>query len=75
MQTENWHEERDRLVELLHCAEVLGVGRRWQGYSEPAITPEDLAILKKRLVQLNERLGDGRARISPIRHAPRPDNR
>lgn len=72
MQTENWHEERDRLVELLHCAEVLGVDRRWQGYSEPVITPEDMAILQKRLLLLNERLGDARASISSV---SQPDNR
>jgi predicted nucleotidyltransferase len=57
---ENWHEERDRLVELL------------QGIERGAIThidedglrqlqstnAENVEVLKKRLAQLNARLGD-----------------
>lgn len=60
MQTENWHQERDRLVELLHCAHSLGIRRNFKCDSQRATTSDDLAILEKRLAQLNERLGDER---------------
>lgn len=62
MQTENWHEERDRLVELLHCAHALGIRRDRKSDPRQATTSGDLAVLEKRLAQLNERLGDERAR-------------
>ena len=61
MRTENWHQERDRLAELLHCAQALGIGRDLSCDPRQAITSDDIAVLQKRLAQLNERLGDERA--------------
>lgn len=60
MKAENWHEERDRLVRLL------------EGIESGIITPldpddmhqlrttrsENIAVLERRLAQLNARLGD-----------------
>jgi hypothetical protein len=58
---ENWHEERDRLVRLLRAIETGKVShvdeddlRQLQ-----AVNPENIAALKKRLADLNARLGDG----------------
>ena len=60
MGSENWHEERDRLTQLLQGIEV-GMIK----HNDPddlrqlrAITPEDIAVLERRLAQLNVRLGD-----------------
>jgi hypothetical protein len=56
---ENWHEERDRLVRLLEAIETGKVShideedlRQLQ-----ATTPDNIAALKKRLAELNDRLG------------------
>jgi hypothetical protein len=56
---ENWHEERDRLVRLLKAIETGEVShideedlRQLQ-----ATTPDNIAALKKRLAELNDRLG------------------
>lgn len=56
---ENWHEERDRLVQLLEAVESGSVThideedlRELQ-----ATSPENVALLRKRLAQLNARLG------------------
>lgn len=56
---ENWHEERDRLVQLLEAVESGAVThideedlRELQ-----ATSPENVALLRKRLAQLNARLG------------------
>jgi hypothetical protein len=57
--TENWHEERDRLVRLLQAIEAGSIThvdeedlRQLQ-----ATNPENVALLRKRLAQLNARLG------------------
>jgi hypothetical protein len=56
---ENWHEERDRLVQLLRgieSGEITHIDeddlRELQ-----ATSPENVAILRERLTQLNARLG------------------
>jgi hypothetical protein len=58
--TESWREERDRLVQLLKAIESGKIThideddlRQLQ-----AISPENIAVLKERLAQLNNRLGD-----------------
>ena len=63
MSAENWHEERDRLVRLLKAIETGKVShideddlRQLQ-----ATNPENIAALKKRLADLNARLGNGNA--------------
>ena len=60
---ENWHEERDRLVQLLKGIESGKIThvdeddlRQLQ-----ATNPENVAMLKERLAQLNARLGDDNA--------------
>jgi hypothetical protein len=57
---ENWHEERDRLVQLLEGIESGKIThideedlRQLQ-----ATSPQNIAVLKERLAQLNVRLGD-----------------
>ena len=60
MSAENWHEERDRIVQLLECIEsgkithIDGEDMR----QLQATNPENVALLKERLAQLNARLGD-----------------
>jgi hypothetical protein len=60
---ENWHEERDRLVQLLEDIESGAVTRMYEGDLPElqATTPENVAVLKVRLAQLNARLGDQQA--------------
>ena len=60
MSAENWHEERDRIVRLLEGIESGKIThideedlRQLQ-----ATNPENVALLKERLAQLNARLGD-----------------
>jgi PHD/YefM family antitoxin component YafN of YafNO toxin-antitoxin module len=60
---ENWHEERDRLVQLLKGIESGKIAfideedlRELQ-----ATSPENVAALRERLAQLNARLGDDKA--------------
>lgn len=60
MSSENWHEERDRLVQLLQgieCGNITHIDaddlRELQ-----ATCPENVAVLKQRLAQLNARIGD-----------------
>jgi len=60
--TENWHEERDRLLQLLKGIESGKIThideddlRQLQ-----AASPKNIALLKERLAQLNARLGDDR---------------
>ena len=55
---ENWHEERDRLVRLLKAIET---GKVTHVDEEDlrelqATTPENIAALKQRLAELNDRL-------------------
>lgn len=62
MTAESWHEERDRLVQLLREIESGKIThvdeddlRQLQ-----ATNPENVALLKERLAKLNARLGDGK---------------
>jgi len=57
--SENWHEERDRLVELLAGIESGRIThidddnlRQLQ-----ATSPQNIAVLRERLAELNARLG------------------
>lgn len=63
MSAENWHEERDRLVQLLHAitsGKVTHVDE--DGLRQlQATSPENIADLKERLAKLNVRLGDEKA--------------
>ena len=59
MSAENWHEERDRIAQLLSGIESGKIThidddelRELQ-----ATSPENIAVLRKRLAQLNSRLG------------------
>jgi hypothetical protein len=57
--SENWHEERDRLVQLLEGIES---GKITHIDEEDlrelqATNPENVALLKERLAKLNARLG------------------
>ena len=60
MSAENWHEERDRLVELLAAIEAGSVtyidedGLR----QLRAANPENIAMVRARLAKLNGRLGN-----------------
>lgn len=58
---ENWHEERDRLVRLLKAIETGTVSHVDEdGLRElQAANPENIAVLRKRLADLNARLGTG----------------
>jgi hypothetical protein len=59
MSAENWHEERDRLVQLLEgieSGEVTHIGESNDRQLE-VTNPKNVAELKKRLAQLNDRLG------------------
>ena len=60
MSAENWHEERDRLIELLEGIEsgkVTHVDEEDLRQLQPT-NPETIALLKERLSKLNARLGD-----------------
>ena len=60
MSAENWHEERDRLVELLkgiESGEVTHVDQEHLRHLE-ATSPQNVASLRSRLAELNSRLGD-----------------
>ena len=59
--SENWHEERDRLVRLLagiESGKVTHVDEKDLRQLQ-ATTPENVAAVKARLAQLNARLGEG----------------
>jgi hypothetical protein len=61
--SENWHEERDRLVQLLRgieSGEITHVDEEDLRQLQ-ATNPENVAILKERLAKLNVRLGDGKS--------------
>jgi hypothetical protein len=60
---ESWHEERDRLVQLLHGIESGNILQVAPGDLRPpqATSRENIAVLKARVVQLNARLGDDHA--------------
>ena len=60
MGTENWHEERDRLVKLLEgveSGEITHIDEEDLRQLQ-ATNPENIAVLKERLAKLNARLGD-----------------
>jgi hypothetical protein len=56
---ENWHEERDRIIQLLSGIESGKVTHidDDQLRELQATSPENIAVLRKRLAQLNARLG------------------
>jgi hypothetical protein len=55
---ENWHEERDRLVRLLKAIETGKITHIDEEDMRElqATTPENIAALKQRLAELNDRL-------------------
>jgi hypothetical protein len=60
MSAENWHEERDRLVQVLEgidSGEVTHIDESNDRQLEPT-NPKNVAGLKERLAQLNARLGN-----------------
>jgi hypothetical protein len=57
--SENWREERDRLVRLLaaiESGEITHIDEADQRQLQAA-SPENIELLKKRLKELNDRLG------------------
>jgi hypothetical protein len=57
---ENWHEERDRLVELLagiESGKITHIDEEDLRQLQ-ATNPENVALLKERLAKLNARLGE-----------------
>ena len=60
---ESWHEERDRLVQLLEAiesGEITHVDE--DGLRQlQATNPENIALLKVRLAKLNARLGEDKS--------------
>ena len=57
---ENWHEERDRLVQLLEGIEsgkITHIDEKDLRQLQ-ATNPENVALLKERLAKLRARLGD-----------------
>ena len=57
--SENWREERDRLVQLLRAIEsgkITHIDEADQRQLQ-ATSPENIELLKKRLKELNDRLG------------------
>jgi len=59
---ENWHEERDRLIELLQAIEsgkITHIDEADLRQLQPT-NPENIALLKERIAKLNARLGDKR---------------
>ncbi len=63
MSAENWHEERDRLVQLLRGIELGKITHVDEDDLRElqATSPENIAVLKKRLAQLNARFVDNKA--------------
>ena len=63
MSAESWHEERDRLVQLLEAiesGEITHVDE--DGLRQlQATNPENIALLKVRLAKLNARLGEDKS--------------
>lgn len=59
MSAENWHEERDRLVRLLDAIDTGKITHidEEEERQLQATTPENIAALRKRLEDLNARLG------------------
>ena len=63
MTAENWHEERDRLVQLLQAIESGKITHIDEdGLRQlQATNAENVAVLKERLAKLNARLGSDKA--------------
>ena len=59
MSAENWHEERDRLVQLLEGIESGKITHVDEADLRElqATSPANVAVLKERLAKLNARLG------------------
>ncbi|HET7282707.1 MAG TPA: hypothetical protein VFI67_10355 [Sphingomicrobium sp.] len=59
MSVENWHEERDRLMQLLEGIESGKITHIDEADLRElqATSPENIALLRKRLAKLNARLG------------------
>lgn len=60
MSTENWHEERDRLVKLLEGIESGAITHidEEELRELQATNPDNIALLRERLAKLNARLGN-----------------
>ena len=58
--TENWHEERDRLIELLEAIDSGKITRIDEADLRQlqVANPKNIALLRERLAKLNARLGD-----------------
>ncbi len=58
MNSENWHEERDRLVRLLKAIELGEITYIDEDHERQlqATSPENIVALKERLAKLNARL-------------------
>jgi hypothetical protein len=56
---ENWHEERDRLIRLLEAIETGKITHIDEDDERQlrATTPENIEAIRKRLAELNARLG------------------
>lgn len=61
MSVETWHQERNRLVLLLHAIEKGDITHIDEdGLRElQATNPDNVSFLKQRLAKLNARLGEG----------------
>ena len=59
MSAENWHEERDRLIRLLEAIETGKITHIDEDDERQlrATTPENIEAIRKRLAELNARLG------------------
>ena len=68
MSEENWHEERDRLVQLIEAVEKGDVTHIDQGHLRQLqqTNPVNVAMLKDRLAKLNARLGERTTPQSPV---------
>ena len=72
MSAENWHEERDRLVELLagiESGKITHIDEEDLRQLQ-ATNPENVALLKERLAKLNGSPGLGQFQISAVLVAP-----
>lgn len=61
MSAENWHEERNRLLQLLEAiesGEITHIDEDGLRELQPT-NAGNIALLKERLAKLNARLGDG----------------
>jgi hypothetical protein len=63
MTAENWHEERDRLVQLLGAIDAGDVTHVDQDHLRQlqATNPKNVSMLRDRLAELNNRLGEPEA--------------